>query len=219
MSPKHETVKSCPSACQHSSAQLPPKEPASPCLRQPMTLSPGFRIVARLSGAVPPKKFPAFHDTHTSCQRQAKTGQPIVVLLSLTWLHQHPTPHLQPRRLSLHALGRREGRRRRQTLLYWLTITRSVFARAYAPGHHILPCNFRPLAEYQTLPRRVGPVAVQLRNLMELPLLPPSPPPPPGRRPPQPSRFISSLFPRYRPRDSATAARCRFRDGSAFPAI
>lgn len=83
MSPKHETVKSCPSACQHSSAQLPPKEPASPCLRQPMTLSPGFRIMARLSGAVPPKKFPALTHTHHASARLKLASQLLCYSASL----------------------------------------------------------------------------------------------------------------------------------------
>lgn len=87
-----------------------------------------------------------------------------------------------------------------------------------------LQCDFRLIAENQMLPRREGarqgprPVTVQLRDSMGYCLLP-STPPPPARRPPQPPRFISSLILRYVPRDSSTAARCRFRDGSAFPAI
>lgn len=214
-------MKSCPSAGQHSSARHPPKEPASPCSWQPMALSPSSRIVARLSGAVPSKKkFPAFHDTHPSCQRQAKTGQPIVVLPSLAWLA--PTTHTTS--TTSASLFAQIGSTRRSTRIIkvcygGLPTIKNALLRAHAPGHPNCHCTIVLGPSPSTRRCRVGwgqAVAVQLRNSMELPL-PPSPPPPPGRRPPQPSRFIPSLIPRYRPRDSPTAARCRFRDGSAFP--
>lgn len=84
------------STAQHSTARHPPREPACPCSRQPMTLSPAFRIVARLSGAVPPKKFLALHDTHPSCQRQAKlAGQLLCYSASLGCTNDpHPIRNL-----------------------------------------------------------------------------------------------------------------------------
>lgn len=162
--PKHETVKSCPSAAQPSPAQhstLPESRPLH-ASRQPMTLSPVFRIVARLPGAVPSKKFPAFHDTHPSCQRQAKlVSQLGSYSASLGCTHdQGPPPHPLKKAdddTKVRCVGSRPSRRS----LSAYTLTRLVLG---------------PSPRTQKLPRRVGQIAVQLRNSMELPLPPFTPP-------------------------------------------
>jgi hypothetical protein len=151
---QHETVRSCPStARQLIPAQHPSRGPASlHAVNSQWRSALGFALWPALRGCAS-RNLAASLMTHPSCQRPAKTGQPIVVVLlrySASLGCYNLTPHTTPATTSasLHARIGRNWRTR-------ISTSTTMLAAYLVSSLEVAEC-FRPLAEYQTLPRPVG---------------------------------------------------------------